>query len=234
MTATSIKFTGTHLSGYSNDRVEGFLITDCDLPIFNAVITDAMYSHFPRIKYVEVFASNVQEIMPGAFKRSANSENILNVHFVFNNISTLADGAFDGLTGVEKFRFVSNRLRNIGEGAFREMKSVKILQMQYNLIKELPKNVFSAMIPLNSIDISYNQIEKIDGEIFDGNEMLQYIYISYNEIYAIGRKFLAGLYQMNSMYAYGNICVSNTFKYREESMRGLEKCFDNYDELHKN
>ncbi|KAG5671677.1 hypothetical protein PVAND_001865 [Polypedilum vanderplanki] len=230
-TATSIKFTGNHQSGKTDASVLGFLITDCNVPSFNYVLMDAMHSQFPNIKYIEVFASNVQEIVPGAFNRSANSEKILKVHFLFNNIKTLADGAFSGLTSVENFRFVSNRLQTVSEDAFKGMKSVTRLDLQYNHIKVLPKNVFKSMFLLGSIDISNNLIEVIDGEIFDGNEMLQYIYISYNQIKAIGRRFFAGLYQFNDISAYNNLCVSNTFRYREAAMRGFEKCFDNYDIL---
>lgn len=228
--ASGIKFDGVHTAGQGNANVEGFLVTDCNMPIINSVLTSAMYTTFPNIKHIEVFASNVQEIVPGSFAVSENSAKILSTYFFFKNVSSLADGTFDGLTGVKKFTFNSNRLVNVAD-ALRDLKSVTNLKLQDNKFQELPKNVFKTMQFLYSVDISNNQIEILDGEIFDGNEMTQYIYISNNKIVAIGRRFFAGMYQFNDISALNNACVSGTFRYRDAAIRGLEKCFDNYDIL---
>lgn len=180
-------------------------------------------------RYMEVFSSNVQEIVPGSFKGNANSEKLLNVHFLFNNITALDNGTFDGLTSVQSFCFTSNRLKTIAVDAFREMKSVTRVELDYNEINELSNGVFHAMTNLGTINITNHQIEVLDGDLFDGNELLQYIYISNNNIIAIGRRYFAGLFQFNEISAYKNRCVDGTFKYREAAKRGLQKCFDNYD-----
>lgn len=230
--ASAISFTGTHGKGKTDASVEGFFITDCDLPIFNSALTAAMYSRFPNVKYVEVFKSNVQEITPGAFKVSENSAKIENVCFRFNNISSLANGAFDGLTGVKKLKLVNNRLTNVIEGAFRDLSSADYVELQYNSLKKLPKNVFRGLSKMTWLDISNNQLEVLDNGIFDGNENLREIVISYNGITAIGRSFLAGLYNFYKIDAITIGCANGYYKYREAAMRGLEKCFNNYDILY--
>lgn len=230
-TAQSYNIGGQHESGKTDANVKGLLVTDCDVPVFTKTLIEQFYKKFPSIANIEVFNSRLQRIEPGAFAQSKNSDNTRNFWIIFNNLTTIEDGAFDGLRNLEKFKIVSSRVATISEGAFRQLEKVKSFDINYNQITDLPKNVLSAMKFLNSFDVSNNQLQVVDGDIFYSNTELQYIYMSYNPIIAIGRNFFAGLHIFNDISIYKALCVDGSFRYREAAMRGLEKCFVNYEKL---
>lgn len=230
-TAESYTISGQHESGYTDANVKGVLITDCDVPVLTQTLIEQFYEKFPFIVSFEVFNSQLQKIEPGAFAQSKNSDSTKNFWIVFNNLTTIEDGAFDGLRNLETLRIVSSRVETISDGAFRQLERVKRLYLNYNQITDLPRDVLSAMTKLNHFDASNNQLQIINGDLFYNNSELQYIHIDHNPIIAIGRNFFAGLHVFNLITTSRALCVDGTFLYREVAMRGLAKCFENYEEL---
>lgn len=229
--AESFTFIGEHESGKTDANIKGVLITDSQAPVLTKALIKSFYERFPNIQYFEVFHSRLQRIEPGAFEQSESALNTKNLVFLFNNLTSIDDGAFDGLRNLELLRIVNSRVETIGDGAFRQLEKVKKLDMKQNSIRTLPKKLLNAMFFLGTVDFSNNLLEVIDGDIFYCNSEVQYIYLSYNEINAIGEDFFAGLHIFNDISIYKNKCVDGTFKYREAAMRGLAICFNNYQSI---
>lgn len=229
-TTKTYTIVGEHEKGKTDETVRGVLITDSDVSILTKNLITQLYNKFPYIQCFEVFHSRLQSIESGAFVHQG-AVNMQNILIAFNNLRTIGDGAFDGIPNLDFLRIVNSGVETISENAFRDLKKLKKLSLQYNRIKELPKDVFKSMFLLGTVDISSNQLQTIDGDIFYNSNELQYMYFSYNQIFAIGGNFFAGMHQFNDISIHNNICVTGSFKYREAAMRGLEKCFENFEKL---
>ena len=226
--AKTFNIVGEHQSGQSDGTVRGILITDSDVAFISKALMDSLFNKFPATTHVEIFHSRLHNIEPTAFTKGIKVKGIM---IAFNNLTTIQDKAFDGLTSLEYLKIVNSRVQVISEYAFKDLENLEKLNLQHNAIRELPKNVFRNMYKLGTVDISNNELTVVDGDIFYNSNDLQYIYISYNNIYAIGENFLAGMTMLNSLYMFQNVCVDSFFKYRDESMRGLKVCFENYQNM---
>ena len=226
--AKTFSIVGVHQSGQSDGTVKGILITDSNVPLISKALMDTFFTKFPSSTHVEIFHSRLQNIEPSAFTKGIKVRGMM---IAFNNLTTIQDKAFDGLTSLEYLSIVNSRVQVVSEYAFKDLEKLERLSLQYNAIRDLPKNVFRNMYNLGTADISNNELTVIDGDIFYNCNDLQYLYISYNNIYAIGEDLLAGMTMLNSLYMYNNVCVNNSFKYRDASMRGLQKCFENYQNM---
>jgi Leucine-rich repeat (LRR) protein len=223
--ATSFKIIGEHTGNLNDGSVRGILITDSQVPFISKALMDAFFDKFKLITHIEVFHSRVERIEPEAFTKGTE---VKAMSIVFNRLKKIEDFAFDGLKKLVFLRIVNSRVEEISENAFRHLEKLESLSLKYNYVKEFPKKLFWAMEKLGMVDISNNDLTRIDGDIFYNSNDLQDIYMSYNRINAVGENVLAGMHILNSFWAYNNDCISGYYKYREESMRALSKCFENY------
>jgi Leucine-rich repeat (LRR) protein len=173
----------------------------------------------------------VERIEPGAFSTSENPTKVKRMSMLFNNISTIEDGAFDGLKNLNFIKIVNSQVSSIGEGAFRDLEKVDTLQLYHNSLTSFPKNVFKSMSALNDINLDHNSLTVINGDIFYHNTKMFSIDFSFNPIIAISENFLDGLYQVKKIDVISTACINQFFSSRETAMRGLTKCFDNYKKL---
>lgn len=226
--AQTFTISGEHQSRNTDESVRGILITDCEVPVLSKALMSHLYKKFPLIVNLEVFHSRLQTIEPGVFDLPEASENMMNIHILFNNITVIENGAFDGLRKLDVLKIVSSRVETIEQGAFSHLEKLRKLTLQHNNLKQLPVKLFHAMYLLFYIDISDNQLQIIDGDIFYFNSEIDYIDLSFNEISAIGENIFAGMHQFTDIFIYKNRCVDGTFRFREAAMRALQECFEKY------
>lgn len=90
----------------------------------------------------------------------------LNMHT--NNITKLAQGVFDNLTGLKVLNLSSNHLETLSSGLFSKMVGLQELYLQQNKLYLLPIDLFAALTELLILDLSGNQLSShyIDATIF--------------------------------------------------------------------
>jgi Leucine-rich repeat (LRR) protein len=80
------------------------------------------------------------------------------IALMFNNISTINDYVFYGLT------------------------NVTIMLLQYNGIREVREHAFDGLYNLIFLDLSHNMIFKIPSKVVQNNERIKFFYLNHNEI----------------------------------------------------
>lgn len=80
------------------------------------------------------------------------------IALIFNNITTINDYVFYGLT------------------------NVSIMLLQYNGITEVHEQAFDGLYNLIYLDLSHNKIFKIPSKVIQNNERIKFLYLNHNEI----------------------------------------------------
>lgn len=80
------------------------------------------------------------------------------IALIFNNITTIHDYVFHGLT------------------------NVSIMLLQYNDIREVREQAFDGLYNLIYLDLSHNKILKIPPNVIQNNERIKFLYLNHNEI----------------------------------------------------
>ena len=84
------------------------------------------------------------------------------------NITALAAGDFDGLTGLSHLFLAFNALATLGEGVFDGLTSLSHLYLQGNQLTTLPDDVFDGLTLLEQLYLNENDLTTLRDDVFDG------------------------------------------------------------------
>ena len=126
-----------------------------------------------------------------------------------NQISTIADDAFNGLGEVEILHLTGNRLREIRKGMWQGLKAVKRLYLSSNLISYLGDEAFSTVPKLEGLWITSNNIRRLAPEMFKGMNSIKRLDFGNNKIETVEPKtFYSVPKSMQTLNLdYNNICT---------------------------
>ncbi|XP_032516631.2 toll-like receptor 6 [Danaus plexippus] len=122
--------------------------------------------------------------------------------FLQNNaISTLEDGAFEGLISLQILNLSSNFINNIPQDIFSDTKFLKEIFLSNNTIKVLPPGLFRGLDQLQIFDFSHNELTSqwINKETFIGLVRMVILNISYNKLTRIDRYMFQDLYSLQKL-----------------------------------
>lgn len=97
-----------------------------------------------------------------------------------NEITTVDDGAFQGLHHLDELILFQNGLTEIGPGMFKGLKNLKTLLLNANNITSVEKDTFSGLTSLTLLSLYDNRIETIPEGTFDSLENIQVMHLGKN------------------------------------------------------
>ena len=74
-----------------------------------------------------------------------------------NDLTTLADGGFDGLAGLETLNLSRNDLTTLADGGFDGLAALETLNLRHNQLQSLPDGVFEPLTALTGLDLRNNR-----------------------------------------------------------------------------
>ncbi|XP_048750847.2 slit homolog 2 protein-like isoform X2 [Ostrea edulis] len=116
-----------------------------------------------------------------------------------NDITTIEDGAFFGLSGLQSLDLSTNKITNIENGAFCGLTSLQSLDLSFNDITIIVDGAFFGLSGLQSLDFSLNKITNIENGVFLALTSLQTIDLSSNKITNVENGAFLGLTSLQSL-----------------------------------
>ena len=98
------------------------------------------------------------------------------------NITALAAGDFDGLTGLSRLFLAFNALATLGEGVFDGLTSLSELYLENNQLTTLDDDVFEPLTALTGLYLQNNQLPTLPDGVFDGLTALTGLYLFNNAL----------------------------------------------------
>lgn len=212
--------------GRSNADVQRVDVVDSTTPF----IIVQLFTTFENLEMLIVTSSELSRIQPNAF---ANATNLKTLAIGENPLRSLDSQAFADLTQLTTLSLFNGDLESIDERSFEGLQLLEILFLSGNKIAALPRNVFRSLENLFFITLERNLLESLHGDTFANNRNVQQISLEGNKVNALGGNFLDNLPRLSYLNMEGNRCVSGTWGVnvvtpKEEVLRILQPCFDNY------
>lgn len=165
----------------------------------------------------------------------ANQTKLQDLDLTENNLVDLPSNIFSSLTNLQELYLYDNEIRSIRTEWFDTLESLKFLFINENQIEEFPVNAFKGLKNLEVFGFDDNNLRVIHSESFGIHPKLEVIYLTKNQIYAIDEQLLNKTQALNYLFLAGNVCadfnIVDGLNNRENMMRILEPCFDNYRNL---
>ncbi|XP_062621341.1 carboxypeptidase N subunit 2-like [Saccostrea cucullata] len=137
-----------------------------------------------------------------------------NIDLGSNQITTLGDNAFYGLSNLTRLGLRDNEITNIQTNAFNGLPNLQDLDLQQNRINTLGDNAFDSLSNLDTLWLNFNKITTIQTNTFNGLPNLQKLYLNGNIITTIPHNAFASLHNLNLLLLDSNkisIIQSNAF-----------------------
>lgn len=118
-----------------------------------------------------------------------------------NAISTLEDGAFEGLLSLQVLNLSSNFLNTIPPDIFLDSKTLKEINFSNNTIDTIPPGLFDGLDQLQILDLSHNLLTSqwINKGTFIGLLRMVILNLSYNNLNKIDRHMFQDLYSLQKL-----------------------------------
>ena len=112
---------------------------------------------------------------------------------VLNQLSTLPDGVFDGLSSLQELSLGANQLSTLPDGMFDGLSSLQELDLGGNKLSTLPAGVFDGLSDLEWLDLGDNQLRTLPAGVFDGLSSLGLLELRYNQLRTLPNGVFDGL-----------------------------------------
>ncbi len=123
----------------------------------------------------------------------------------FNQLITLSDGVFNGLSRLNFLDLSFNRLfSTISDGVFSGLNQLNYLDLSYNRLNTLSDGVFSELSQLNYLDFWDNQLSTLSDGVFSELSQLNYLNLNSNQLSVLSEGIFSRLSQLNSLSLGGN------------------------------
>ena len=220
---------GRHAEGQTNNDVRNFVMRGSNTNQIPANI----FQVFPNVEAVEVIKSGIVGMSGPTWLFS----NVLRAIFVSgNNIPALTGQPFgyDTAIGarVTHLNMYGNQIETISQNFFTGLTGLTYLVLSGNNLRELTPAQMAPMVNLRFFLASSNQLEILNGRFFERNTRLEVIGLEYNNLRALGPAFLEGLTSLEYLGLSGNECVDQYFEFdgqpnMDQTNEALQACFDN-------
>jgi len=110
-----------------------------------------------------------------------------------NQITSIPENAFSGLTSLQELNLSVNRISEIPKDVFAMLTHLQRLSLSYNKISSIHENAFSGLTQLEELGLFCNQITLIPENAFSGLTQLEELILSANQIISIHENAFSGL-----------------------------------------
>ncbi len=145
----------------------------------------ALKSKMPNIKTRLVTELNLTDMKINDLKGLQNITNIDTVQSLdldHNQLTTLQQNAFAGLTNLEYLDLQNNPLTTIQPDAFAGLTNLKDLSLRNNQLRTIKPNAFAGLTNLGFLFLNNNQLTTIQPNAFAGLPNLRFRYLKNNQL----------------------------------------------------
>ncbi|XP_036370803.1 uncharacterized protein LOC115225961 isoform X2 [Octopus sinensis] len=167
-----------------------------------------------NVEYLYLGYNNIATIKEGAF---TGLSNLKELYLDNNKISRIEKEMFRGLHNLEKLNLGANNIFTSKEGAFTGLSNLKYLYLGSNNIATIKEGAFTGLSNLKELYLRYNNIATIKEGAFTGLSNLNYLYLRYNNIATIKEGAFTGLSNLNYLSLYRN----KILRIEKEMFQGL-------------
>ena len=175
-------------------------------PLFWSAAVPPTWSAAPLLAALLVFAP-----APAAARNcdisNYNSRNLADctrLYLTGNDLSSLPEGVFDGLSNLQRLSLHGNDLSSLPEGVFDGLSNLQVLDLGYNNLSSLPEGVFDGLSNLQVLELYGNNLSSLPEEVFDGLSNLQSLYLSGNDLSSLPEEVFDGLSNLQYLYLHKN------------------------------
>ena len=119
---------------------------------------------------------------PSCFR---NLEGIQAVNLSYNNLVSLPETLFHGLTSLRYIFLTGNKLSFLKPKLFQGLKNVKRIDLNDNNLNHIPKGLLNSLNKLEFLNLANNKITAINKNIFPRHSPLQHLMLQNNYLSAI-------------------------------------------------
>lgn len=168
--------------------------------------------------------NNVREVPQNLFSKS-NKLKIIDLQN--NHLEILPANLFESLAYLENLFLGRNNIKALNPEWFKNLPNLKVFSADRNEISELQKDIFMPLKNLVELHLYNNNLTIIHSDSFYLPSKLEVLSLNHNKIKAIDRKLLDESV-IRKVTMYPNVCNNSNMVFREETLMGLKKCFNNY------
>ena len=110
-----------------------------------------------------------------------------------NNLSSLPQGIFQGLSNLKTLLLSDNNLRSLPQGIFQGLFNLQGLDLDDNNLTSLPQGIFQGLSNLQWLTLSDNNLSSLPEGIFQGLSNLQHLWLSDNNLSSLPEGIFQGL-----------------------------------------
>ncbi|CAJ1099267.1 E3 ubiquitin-protein ligase MIB2-like [Octopus vulgaris] len=150
-----------------------------------------------------------------------------NVEYLYlgsNNIATIKEGTFTGLSNLNYLALWGNSISTINEGTLTGLSNLKGLDLGGNNIATIKEGAFTGLSNLKTLGLGNNKISRIEKEMFQGLQNLEMLFLDNNKISRIEKEMFQGLQNLEELYLYEN----NISTIKEGTFTGLSNLKELY------
>ncbi|CAM9849968.1 unnamed protein product [Ectocarpus sp. 6 AP-2014] len=130
----------------------------------------------------------------------------LGIHrnLTYNELTTLPEGIFGGLTALERLDLTYNELTILPDGIFGGLTALEYLELSYNELTTLPEGIFGGLTALERLRLYSNELTTLPEEIFGGLTALERLSLSNNELTTLPEGLFGGLTALELLWLLNN------------------------------
>lgn len=170
-----LDFSGQHLAGHDNSRVEEITFVDSQLDTFPS----NLFEVFPNLSSISANGVGMTRLTE---KTLLHCGQLLNLFLSNNAIYSVDDHAFRNCRRLRFLQLASNQISFISENAFRNTPNLNSLYLNDNQLTELPEKVLHNLPRLENVYLDSNRISRLSADFFKGSNNLQVLRASHNQI----------------------------------------------------
>ena len=121
-----------------------------------------------------------------------------------NQISTLSNKVFSGLTNLRELKLVANQISTLPKEAFSGLSKLETLSLAANQITTIPKEVFSGLSNLKELKLQNNRLTELPKEAFSGLSKLEKLHLMGNQLTELPKDIFSGLSNLKELSLFAN------------------------------
>jgi Leucine rich repeat len=209
ITISSLKSTAIEFFEIENNKNVKFLPVDVGVT-------------FPQLIEFKVADCKVRTVESNIF---THMNNLTNLQLIKNEISHIAEDAFDDLKKLKDLDLSYNKLETLSSKLFYSLSCLEGLYLDHNNITKLGQHLLEKNLGLTHISIQINQLKTLHEDFFNSTTKLQSVSLQKNQINVLSSKLFENKEFLERVDLRGNVCVNVTFSIKFESEK-MKQHFD--------
>ncbi|XP_036355613.1 slit homolog 1 protein-like isoform X2 [Octopus sinensis] len=167
-----------------------------------------------NVEYLYLSENNISTIKEGAF---TGLSHLKELSLSYNYISRIEKEMFQGLHNLERLDLYENNISTIKEGTFTGLSNLKELSLDSNKISRIEKEMFQGLHNLEKLDLRWNNISTIKEGLFTGLSNLKTLGLRNNKISRIEKEMFQGLHNLEKL----SLSFNKISRIEKEMFQGL-------------